>query len=321
MNTSLPIRNENEITIAIHKCKILAKSLGFDDYSISFITASIAEIAINAVRYGVNGRIYYSPTYNNLGLRIIIIDTGKGISNIKLSLKDNYSSSLNSLGVGLGAARRAMNNFWIKSQINKGTIVLMKKHLPIDKNIISWGLAHSINKNEFNFIEQEFDGDKLLLGLIKSQSLDNKASDISQHLKSIVIENVGSSLNRLLGLVQQYLINNTENHDFEVCLCYIKPNSFSFTGVGKFYFGLNNENNIRFATSSDSLWNSNINEIATFQFNTKNKAIGIISTNPINEEVLFDNLFSINNNKLAYKLLSKKKNDSSNFVIVSKKNS
>ena len=324
MNTLLPISTEGHLTIAIYKCEILAKSIGFDSQSISFISFAISEIGINTIRYGQNGRIYFSSTYNNRGIRIFIVDDGIGIENIKLSLKDQYSTSSNSLGVGLGAAMRSMSNFWIKSQKGKGTTVLMKKFLPLDYKNISWGIARNINKtkpkNMFNFINEGFDGNKLLLGLIKSKTPSNESTNLSEHLKSIITKNVGSSLYKILSKVRVYLIKNSSDIDFEVCLSYIKPHSISLAGVGNFFFQVIAEDQIQFQTNNNSLRHSNLDEIETFQVNTKNNSIGIISTGLSDTKAILKNPFLLANTDIANEVLTKINNGTDNFVIVSRKN-
>ncbi|MDB5733043.1 MAG: anti-sigma regulatory factor [Variovorax sp.] len=57
-----------------------------------------------------------------LGMRLDFRDRGKGIANIELALQDGFTTA-NSLGLGLGGARRLVNEFAITSVVGEGTHV------------------------------------------------------------------------------------------------------------------------------------------------------------------------------------------------------
>ena len=59
---------------------------------------------------------------NRRGLRLIFEDHGPGIPDIQLALKDGYTTG-NGLGLGLGGARRLVNEFNIDSKPGEGTRV------------------------------------------------------------------------------------------------------------------------------------------------------------------------------------------------------
>ncbi len=61
----------------------------------------------------VNGRI---------GLQAVFQDSGRGIANIDQALEDGYSTA-KSLGLGLGGAKRLVNEFSIRSEVGVGTTV------------------------------------------------------------------------------------------------------------------------------------------------------------------------------------------------------
>ncbi|MFH1595166.1 MAG: ATP-binding protein, partial [Pseudomonadota bacterium] len=56
------------------------------------------------------------------GLRLIFTDQGPGIPDIELALKDGYTTG-DGLGIGLGGARRLVNEFEIDSRPGEGTRV------------------------------------------------------------------------------------------------------------------------------------------------------------------------------------------------------
>jgi serine/threonine-protein kinase RsbT len=60
------------------------------------------------------------------GLRLTCEDKGPGIADIQLALKDGFTSR-GGLGLGLGGARRLVNEFAIESRPGEGTRVTITR--------------------------------------------------------------------------------------------------------------------------------------------------------------------------------------------------
>lgn len=91
------------------------------------ITAA-SELVRNMLRYANGGKIrieIVSKGRDN-GIRLTFADTGPGISNIDLAMKDGYSTG-KSLGLGLPGAKRLVNEFNIQTEAGKGTTVTIIK--------------------------------------------------------------------------------------------------------------------------------------------------------------------------------------------------
>jgi serine/threonine-protein kinase RsbT len=91
------------------------------------ITAA-SELVRNMLRYANGGKIrieIVSKGRDN-GIRLTFADTGPGISNIDLAMKDGYSTG-KSLGLGLPGAKRLVNEFNIQTETGKGTTVTIIK--------------------------------------------------------------------------------------------------------------------------------------------------------------------------------------------------
>lgn len=88
-----------------------------------FVTAA-SELARNTLVHGGGGQM--SLTVLNVdgrtGLRLEFADSGPGIADIGLALSDGYTTA-KSLGLGLGGARRLVNEFEITSRPGDGTVV------------------------------------------------------------------------------------------------------------------------------------------------------------------------------------------------------
>ncbi len=88
-----------------------------------FVTAA-SELARNTLEHGGGGtcRIEVLEELPRTGLRLIFEDRGPGIPNVELALQDGYTTG-DGLGLGLGGAKRLVNEFTIESSPGKGTRV------------------------------------------------------------------------------------------------------------------------------------------------------------------------------------------------------
>jgi serine/threonine-protein kinase RsbT len=91
------------------------------------ITAA-SELVRNMLNYAKGGkiRIEIVSKGRDKGIRLTFVDTGPGIDNIDLAMKDGWSTA-KSLGLGLPGARRLVNEFNIQSQTGKGTTITIIK--------------------------------------------------------------------------------------------------------------------------------------------------------------------------------------------------
>jgi serine/threonine-protein kinase RsbT len=91
------------------------------------ITAA-SELVRNMLNYAKGGKIrieIVSKGRDN-GIRLTFADTGPGISDISLAMKDGWSTG-KSLGLGLPGAKRLVNEFNIQTEIGKGTTITIIK--------------------------------------------------------------------------------------------------------------------------------------------------------------------------------------------------
>jgi serine/threonine-protein kinase RsbT len=82
----------------------------------------------NMLNYAKGGkiRIEIVSRGRDNGIRLTFVDSGPGISNIDLAMKDGYSTG-KSLGLGLPGAKRLVNEFNIQTEAGKGTTVTIIK--------------------------------------------------------------------------------------------------------------------------------------------------------------------------------------------------
>lgn len=126
--TLVSIGHESDIVTARQKGRELAARGGFSSTEQTLIATAISEVARNIVEYARRGEIVLSPIEREgrRGLMVIARDSGPGIADLELAMRDGYSTA-NSLGMGLPGAKRLMDEFVLLSTPGHGTTVTMKK--------------------------------------------------------------------------------------------------------------------------------------------------------------------------------------------------
>jgi serine/threonine-protein kinase RsbT len=124
------ISNELDIVAARVEGRNLAREMGFGIIDQARIATAISELARNVVLYAQRGQITLKAVENGgkTGLQIICEDEGPGIENVAMVMRDGYSS-MQGLGMGLPGTKRLMDEFEIKSEVGKGTTVIVCKWL------------------------------------------------------------------------------------------------------------------------------------------------------------------------------------------------
>lgn len=91
------------------------------------ITAA-SELARNMVVYGGGGVVILEHLEQDgrAGVRITFEDKGPGIPDIGLALRDGYTSG-GGLGLGLGGAKRLVNDFDLRSEAGQGTTIVITR--------------------------------------------------------------------------------------------------------------------------------------------------------------------------------------------------
>ncbi|MBI2820717.1 MAG: ATP-binding protein [Acidobacteria bacterium] len=106
----------------------MAQKIGFSGTDLTVISTAISEVARNIVEYALPGEIEITivDAGGRQGIVVVARDEGPGIADVSLALQDGYSTG-KGLGLGLPGARRLMDEFEIRSEVGKGTTVVMKK--------------------------------------------------------------------------------------------------------------------------------------------------------------------------------------------------
>ena len=126
---TLAITSNEDIIQVRQAVRARVTELSFSLISQTKLITAASELARNMVEFGGGGtvRLETLSDSTHTGVRLTFEDHGPGISDIELALKDGYTTG-NGLGLGLGGAKRLVNEFHIDSQKGQGTRV----------SVISW---------------------------------------------------------------------------------------------------------------------------------------------------------------------------------------
>jgi len=115
---SLEIRDEAQVGAARRAVHRFAAPLGFNDTELAEIDIVVQEIGTNAARYAAGeGWLHFAvPLGKAPGIELFYWDKGPGIYDVDRAVRDGVSTS-SSLGAGLGAIRRLMDEFDLYSTV------------------------------------------------------------------------------------------------------------------------------------------------------------------------------------------------------------
>lgn len=128
IQSCVKIINEWDIVAARQLGRNVAKELGFGTVDQARITTAISELARNIYLYAGQGQICIEKIYESgkAGLKVVAVDNGPGIKDIRQVMEDGYSTS-GGLGAGLPGVKRLMDEFWINSTPGDGTEITATK--------------------------------------------------------------------------------------------------------------------------------------------------------------------------------------------------
>ena len=135
----LPIRSNADIILAKTRGEKLARGLGMEKAQVADVATAISELASNLLKHRVTeGKIIIREINRegNKGIEIISSDLSPGIADTDQAMADGYSTA-GSLGIGLPAVNRLMDEFEIRSNIADGTFITTRKWAKPDLSYVS----------------------------------------------------------------------------------------------------------------------------------------------------------------------------------------
>lgn len=125
---SLPLRSDEHVVVLRKSVRDRAMRIDFSLVDQTKLVTAASELARNTLKYGGGGEVMATTLYDGLrrGIRLKFADRGPGIIDIPQALTDGFTTGAG-LGLGLGGAKRLVDEFEIMSNPGEGTVVTIVK--------------------------------------------------------------------------------------------------------------------------------------------------------------------------------------------------
>jgi serine/threonine-protein kinase RsbT len=119
-----PLQSDVDVVVARRGVRDWAAELGLSMLDLTKVVTAASELARNAVVHGGGGTMCLQVVRQDMrqGLRVTFKDSGPGIPEIELAMRDGYTTG-NGMGIGLPGAKRLVNEFDLASTPSSGTCV------------------------------------------------------------------------------------------------------------------------------------------------------------------------------------------------------
>jgi serine/threonine-protein kinase RsbT len=123
----LPVKAEPDVVAARRRVREVSSQIGFSLVDQTKVVTAASELARNTIIYGGGGTMKVE-TLNGprSGLRLTFEDRGPGIADIDMALREGFTTG-SGLGLGLGGAKRLVNEFEIDSRVGEGTRITITR--------------------------------------------------------------------------------------------------------------------------------------------------------------------------------------------------
>ena len=121
---TMPLVSEPDIVSARRRVREVSAELGFSLVDQTKVVTAASELARNTLIHGHGGAMELAKLNGpRVGLRLTFQDQGPGIPDIPLALRDGFTTG-SGLGLGLGGAKRLVNEFEVISKTGEGTKII-----------------------------------------------------------------------------------------------------------------------------------------------------------------------------------------------------
>jgi serine/threonine-protein kinase RsbT len=124
----MPIRSSQDLVLVRQAVRTWSAELKLSLVEQTKLVTAASELARNTLDYGKGGHVTLQVVQEGIrrGLRLCFEDQGPGIPDIELALRDGYTTG-GGMGLGLGGARRLVNEFDIVSKVGEGTRITVTR--------------------------------------------------------------------------------------------------------------------------------------------------------------------------------------------------
>jgi serine/threonine-protein kinase RsbT len=127
-NETLEVRTSTDVARVRQVVRAWSVEVGFSLVDQTKMVTAASELARNTLEHGGGGSAQVELLTDGArrGVRLVCMDRGPGIPDVQTALRDGYTSGTG-LGLGLGGARRLVNEFAIESRVGEGTTVTITR--------------------------------------------------------------------------------------------------------------------------------------------------------------------------------------------------
>ena len=125
----IAIQRENDVVFLRNRVSQYADKIQMGLVNKTKLLTAASELVRNMLNYAGGGKVnceIVSESALKTGIRLTFSDKGPGIKNIEDAMKDGFTTG-RTLGLVLPGAKRLVSLFDIKSQVGKGTTVVIVK--------------------------------------------------------------------------------------------------------------------------------------------------------------------------------------------------
>lgn len=125
---TVPVKDSDDVLRVRQIVRTWAVACKFSLVDQTKIVTAASEIARNTVIYGGGGELVLEALeeHGRNGLRLSFSDQGPGIADVEQALSDGFTSG-GGLGLGLGGAKRLVNDFTIETKPGAGTTIRLTR--------------------------------------------------------------------------------------------------------------------------------------------------------------------------------------------------
>ena len=122
----LPLLAQEDVVAVRQHVRTQAVNIGLSLIDRTKFVTAASELGRNTVIHGGGGKATLEMVISGTrrGIRLTFQDHGQGISDIERAMRDGFTTG-NGLGLGLGGAKRLVNEFKIESTAGVGTTVII----------------------------------------------------------------------------------------------------------------------------------------------------------------------------------------------------
>ena len=125
---TISVADSGDIVAVRHAVRRQAIDINLSLVDQTKIVTAASELARNMLLYGGGGKVTFELLQEGVrrGLRVQFVDAGPGIPDVDLAMRDGFTTG-NGMGLGLGGAKRLVNEFSIESALGKGTRITITR--------------------------------------------------------------------------------------------------------------------------------------------------------------------------------------------------